>query len=266
MQALAGYEILRQLGPANYGSLYLARPPDRVPVEADEIVLKVLDTSTDPAIFRRVSRELRAFAATQSPLLLTLYEAGQEGDLLYYSMEHLGRGTLEVPTEELSRDDKVRAVADAARAAHALHESGVAHRDIRPGNIWLRAEGAKLGELGLAQSMAPGQTVTGVALPVSLEYLDPGIIMGDAPSRATDIWALGLTLHQAISGAGVYGDLSLRDPVVAFRKVLNTTPMLSEALDAAEREVVAGCLAPRAERYPTAAVLAEDLDRLVSAT
>jgi serine/threonine protein kinase len=263
VERLADYAIVRPLGRANHGELYLAHPPARLHIDADTVVLKVLDGRADDAIFRRVTRELRAFAATRSDHRVIVYEAGQEGDHLYYSMEVCPGGTLAEPVAPLDRADVLIAVSDVARAAHDLHEAGIAHRDIRPENVLLVSGGAKLGDLGLAQLMTPDQTVTGIHQVASVEYLDPQILKGERASRATDIWSLGLTLHRALSGTGVYGHLPMHDPLLAFRKILTTTPQLSDALVAAERAIVERCVGPAHERYQTASEVADLLDDLV---
>jgi eukaryotic-like serine/threonine-protein kinase len=264
MERIADYEIVSPLGRANHGELFLARPPERLGIVVDAVVLKVLDARSSEATFRRVTRELRAFAATRSEYLVVVYEAGQDRDLFFYAMEHHPDGTLGSAAVRLRTPAVVHAVACAARAAHALHEAGIAHRDIRPENIYVLDGSARLGELGLAQLIAPGQTVTGVSQQSSIEYLDPQILLGGHGSRATDIWSLGLTLHRALTGAGVYGEVALDDPLRAFRTLLTTEPVLSPALSDAERDVVERCLAPAGQRYPTAAALAADLDLLVA--
>ena len=88
----------------------------------------------------------------------------------------------------LTGDEIVRVVGHAAGAAHDLHEAGIAHRDIHPGNIFLLGESGKLGELGLAQLLAPGQTVTGISQQQSIEYLDPQILSG---GQASGAWTCG---------------------------------------------------------------------------
>ena len=179
------------------------------------------------------------------------------------------QGGLRVPVRdpdqvrEVTREGAVAAVAAAARAAHDLHEAGIAHRDIKPANILLTDDGAKLADLGLVQVLAPGQTITGLGAIGSVEYLDPAIMRGERASRATDIWALGVTLHRVLTGTGVYGDLPQRDPLLAVRRVLSSPPTLDPSLSDAEAELVRRCLDPDlTARYRTAAEVADALDAL----
>ncbi len=199
---IADYHFLRVLGTGNHGVFYLASRPDRLRADADLVAVKVLSGSNSQDTFRRATRELAAFAAVRSPYLVTLYDAGQQGDDLYYSMEYLPDGSLADAAGSLPAGQALAAVADAARAADALHEAGIAHNDIKPRNIMLHASGAKLSDLGLSQLLSPGLTITGLGPAGSVEFLDPAIIRGEVPSRATDIYALGASLHRVLTGPG----------------------------------------------------------------
>ena len=171
---------------------------------------------------------------------------------------------MDSPAKPLDRGETLRAVADAARAAHVLHEAGIAHRAIKPANILITETGGKLSDLGLAQVLAPGMTVTGMGPIESVEYVDPAIIAGDRAGRTSDLWSLGVTLHRAITGTGVYGELDETEPLVAVRKVLSSDPVLSDALSPVERELVGQLLAPdAADRPATALEVADRIDALI---
>lgn len=261
LESVADYRILGPAGAGATGSFYFAAPPARLGLDTDRVLLKVVTGVVDDAAFRRVSRELRAFASVSSPYLVRLFDAGQEGSTFYYSMEYLTLGSLASPTRPLARDEVLRAVADAARAAHDLHESGVAHRDIQPGSVLLHEDGAKLSDLGLAQVLNPNQTVTGLSGLESVEYVDPAVIAGERPSRASDIFALGATLHRALTGEGLYGFLPPNEPLVAVRRVLTTPPTPSDKLDAGEHAIIDRCIAADpASRWRNAGALAEAID------
>ncbi len=263
MERIADYTLLRSLGEGNYGEFFLAAPPDRLNVTSEYVAVKVLAARTSEDAFRRATKELRLFAAVQSPFLVTLFDAGQEGETFYYSMEYFPMGSLGSPSRPLSRDEVLRAVANAARAAHALHEAGIVHRDIKPGNIMLHENGAKLSDLGLAQLVQPGLTVTGMGPIGSVEFMDPGIMKGARASRASDIWSLGVTLHRGLTGRGLYGELADNEPLLVMRKVLSSSPTIDPTLEAGAAALVAVCLSPDpADRPPTAAVVAERIEAL----
>ncbi len=266
MERVADYMIVRPLSGGNNGQLYVAKCPERLPIEAEFVAVKVLGENGGPDAFRRMTRELKLFASVRSPHLVTLYDAGQDGNIFYYSLEYFPMGSLEQPAEPVSRQIALRAMSNVARAAHALHEAGVAHRDIRPGNVLLHEGGAKLSDLGLAQVLQPGITVTGMAGIGSVEYMDPGMLRGDRPSRASDIWSLGVTLHRALTGDGVYGELPAGDPLLILRKVLSTPPTISDKLSAGDASLITACLDTDVARRPrTAGEVADFLDQLATA-
>lgn len=261
---IADYRFVRHLGAGNHGVFYLAYRPERLPIDAEFVAVKVLSGSNSRDTFRRATRELAAFAAVRSPYLVTLYDAGQQGDDLYYSMEYLPAGSLADAIGSIPPGQVLTAVADAARAAHALHDAGIVHNDIKPGNIMLHDGHAKLSDLGLSQLLAPGLTITGLGSTGSIEYLDPAVIRGEMPGRATDIFALGATLHRALTGTGLYGELPTNNTMVAMRRVLSHAPEISPSLPPAVREVIASAISPdQAGRPGTAADLAASIDALL---
>jgi serine/threonine protein kinase len=263
METIADFGLVKSLGEGNQGQFFLATPPARLGVEAEYVAVKVLVAPSTEDALRRTSRELRAFASARSPYIVRLLDAGQDGQRFYYAMEYFPLGSLGAPARPLTRSERLRAVAQAARAAHALHEVGIVHRGIKPTNILLTDDGARLSDLGLALLLGPGQKVTSMGPISSVEYMDPAVVQGEPGSRATDIWSLGVTLHRALTGEGVYGELPLRDPVMTITKVLGTPPALSPALSPSERDLIGACLEPEPERRPkTADELADDIEAL----
>jgi serine/threonine protein kinase len=261
VEQIADYQLVRSLGEASYGEFFLARPPARLNLPAEFVAVKVLSGMTNDDAFRRATRELKAFARVQSPYVVTLFDAGQDGATFFYSMEYSPLGTLAEPTQPLQAQQVSMAVADAARAAHALHEGGVLHRSITPSTILLTDTGGKLADLGLADVVNPGQTATSVGGVASVAYLDPKILLGEHASRGTDIWSLGASFHRARTGVGLFGELP-GEPLAAIRKVLAGLPELQPSLSEPEAAIVRRCIDTDGERYATAAELAADLDTL----
>jgi serine/threonine protein kinase len=263
MDGIADYEFVEQLEQSNYGQNYLARTPARLGIDSPHVVVKVIEGPTSDDAFRRATRELRHFALVRSDKLVNLYDAGRYDASFYYAMEHVPLGSLEKPTRELSNGHLVRAVADAASAAHALHESGIAHRDIKPANVLLREDGGCLSDLGLSQLLSPGIVFTGLGS-IGIEYTDPAILVGSESSRASDIWSLGATLHFALTGVGVYGEVQTREPLLLVRTILAAAPTLSPGLDAEHAALVRDCIDPDVRRRPaTAQDVADRISALV---
>lgn len=258
---LGDYEIVGPLTEGGHGRFYLANPPARLGLTG-QVVVKVVGATKD-AGFRRFTRELKLFARVDSPHLVKLYDAGQHEELFFYAMEWCKGGTLAEPTSELTRAEKRSAVADIARAVDDLHESGIAHRDLRPGNVLLRSDGsACLGDLGLAH-LGSG-SVTSMAPMASIGFVDPKLIMGEAASRTTDIYSLGAILHWALTGKHIHPGVEGVDPMMAVRSVLRHPPHVDrESLTAEEADLILACTASNLEqRPPTALNVATLIDSL----
>jgi serine/threonine protein kinase len=263
MQGIADYEFLRPLGSGNHGQFFLARRPPRLPIDVEYVAVKVLVGESTADTFRRATREMKAFAAVQSPYLVTLYDAGQHDGIFYYSMEYLPEGSLAKPANPLDAAALLRAVADAARAAASLHAAGIIHRDIKPSNVLLTMSGAKLSDLGLSQVFTPGVTLTGMGPITSVEYTDPDLLHGEPPGPHNDVWSIGVMLHRVLTGVGVYGDLPAHDGLLALRRLLSTKPQVASTLPAPLADLVRDCLSPPVTR-PSATMVAERLTAAAS--
>ena len=269
--AVADYVVVRQLGEGNHGRYYLARPPARLELAEEFVALKVFGDRVGELAYERGVRELRAFAAVRSPYLVTVYDAVLE-DTFAYAMQYFPLGSLSAPARPLARTEVHRALENAARAAHALHEAGMAHSDIKPANVLLTEGsggsaagiGGRLSDLGLARFLAPGATLTSMGRASSVEYVDPDVIGGARPSRRTEIWALGATVHRALAGTGLYGELPDSEPLLAIRKVMSAEPAVAAGLSPEEAELVRACLAPVGERPATAEEVAQRLQALAA--
>ncbi|MCU1367269.1 MAG: tyrosine protein kinase [Ilumatobacteraceae bacterium] len=258
---LGDYTDIRPFSEGGHGRFYLATPPARLGL-SEPVVVKVV-AGAQEAGFRRFTRELKLFSRVNSPHLVHLYDAGQTEDSFFYSMEWCTGGTLAEPATEMSRPAKIRAVADAARAAHDLHEAGIAHRDLRPGNVLLRGDGsACLGDLGLAQ-LGSG-SVTSMAPLASIGFVDPKLITGDTASRASDIYSLGAILHWVLTGKHIHPGIEGVDPMMAVRSVLRQPPHVErDLLSADEADLILACTSANGDHRPqTALELASLLDSL----
>lgn len=263
MDGIADYTFVRDLGEAGNGRLFLAHTPARLRLDSPYVWLKVIGGATDEDALRRATRELRAFAAVDSPFLVRLLDAGREGSTFFYAMEHCEEGSLEEPTHDLGRDKRIVAIARAARGAHALHEAGLVHRGITPRSVALTAEGAKLADLGLA--LQPDASVSGLGPPDNLEYVDPAVLSGRSVTSAADIWSLGVTLHRVLTGEGVYDGLPIDNPLLAVRRMLSTSPRVAAGLTSAEADLVRDCMASDpADRPVSALVFAQRLEAAAS--
>lgn len=265
MRSIADYEPIERLGSGSHGECIVARPPSRLGLAGDRVAVKIQAVPANPAALRRVADELALVASLDAPWLAPLLDAGHQDDTVFTVSELYAEGSLARPATARSRAQILRAVADAARAAHALHEAGIAHRAIKPANIMLDSAGGKLADVGLAHLLAPGQTVTGIGPVAALEFTEPGALLGRPAARASDIWALAVTLHRALTATSVFGEVPTEDVFGALRHVLETPPTLAPGLHDGEAKLLSWCLSPeRTDRPATAAIVADHLDELAA--
>ena len=253
LSGIADYEFIRLLGEGNHGSFWLARCPERLGLDVDQVAVKTLAHNANDADFDRLSAELQLYAAIPCPELVPLYDVGQQGATLYFAGRYFPDGSLAQPARPFTRASVLAALADAATAAHALHEAGMAHRAIKPGNILIDGSRAKLGDIGLTQVLKPGQTVTGLDHIGSIEYLAPELIQGQNASRATDIWALGATMHKVLTGRPIYPNLPDGGLLQALRYLLSEQPTLNETLRDDERALIERTLSADPVERPSTA-------------
>ena len=199
-EVIAGrYRIDRLLGAGASGRVFLATDE----VAGRQVALKMFFASgaRGGAAYERFVREARLASTLRHPSLVEVYDVSVERGFLV--MEYLPGGSL---AQRLGQGERLAAVQvkrmalDIVAGLEAAHHRGVVHRDVKPANIFFDARGtAKLGDFGVAHLVDLGQTQTG-GLIGTLAYMSPEQITGAPISIAADLYALGITLFEAITG------------------------------------------------------------------
>lgn len=264
MDGIADYDFARSLGAGGAGEFFLAATPARLPIKADQVAVKVIAGELSEEVFGRVTAQLQAFCAVRTPFRAPLFEVGQQSGVVYYAMEFLPDGSLADSANALDSRRTLRALAGAARAAHAMHEAGMVHNAIKPSNIFpVGDDGARLADPNLVHVISPGLTVSGIGSLNSVEFTDPGLLQGASASRASDIYSLGATVHRVATGLGVFGELPSNDPVGVLRTVATSAPEIAVELDPDLASIVRWCIeSDHAARPATAAELADALEEV----
>jgi tetratricopeptide (TPR) repeat protein/class 3 adenylate cyclase len=195
------FRILDRLGGGGMGVVYRARD-ERL---EREVALKFLPPhlNADEAAKKRFMVEARAAASLEHPNICTVHEIGETEDgQLYIVMACYEGETLDrrIARGPLPLDEALRVAADVARGLARAHDRGIIHRDVKPANIMLTADGVvKILDFGIAKLADAGVTTTGGVLG-TIAYMSPEQAYGDLVDRRTDIWALGVVLYEMLTG------------------------------------------------------------------
>ncbi|MEP6686978.1 MAG: serine/threonine-protein kinase [Gemmatimonadales bacterium] len=256
------YEIVREIGRGGYSVVYLAR--DR---ELDsEVALKLLVPPPAAAHVarERMRREVQAVRGLSHANIVAVYDFLEDGPWSFIVMEYVRGPDLQVRLAQRGRldaDAAVRMGRDVAGALAAAHRRGILHRDVKPQNILLDPDGrARLTDFGSAK--LDGQLgVTGSGtLAGTLAYTAPEVLAGRRGDARADVYALGLTLYFALTGAlpdSASPHLPPTPDPTGFRP-RRTAAGVPAWLD----DVIAHATAAAVEdRFPTAAALDEALAR-----
>ena len=149
--------------------------------------------------------------------------------MFFYAMD-TASSARSPPQLPLDRADVVRAVAQAARAVHALHLAGLVHRGVKPSNVLLKADGARLADFGLVQALDPTHSMTSLGAISAVDFVEPSLLSGQGATPASDIWSLAATLHSGLTQEGLYGVLPADGPLFCVRRILTSPPRLSPTL------------------------------------
>ncbi|MEO8554599.1 MAG: protein kinase, partial [Kofleriaceae bacterium] len=198
-EVIAGrYRLEKLLGAGVSGRVFLA--VDEVAGRSVALKMFFASSARGGAAYERFVREARLASALRHPSLVEVYDVSVERGFLV--MEYLPGGSLAqrlAAGERLAPPQVRRMTLDIIGGLEAAHHRGVVHRDVKPANVFFDARGtAKLGDFGVAHLVDLGQTQTG-GLIGTLAYMSPEQITGAPISIAADLYALGVTLFEALS-------------------------------------------------------------------
>lgn len=208
---LGDYRLEESLGEGGMGLVFRAVRAE----DGREVALKVLKLglASDLVFQHRFRQEARAAAEVHDPHLVPIIEAAEADGRHYLAVDYVPGGSLGdrlVDSTPLGTPELIRVVSEVAGGLDALHEAGIIHRDIKPGNILFAADGtAMLTDFGLAKGPAytvltkPGQVMG------TLDYLAPELIRGEPGTALTDVYALGCLAFECATGNAPFADKGL---------------------------------------------------------
>jgi serine/threonine-protein kinase len=282
------YELLEEIGRGGMGIVYKARQ-----VSLDRLVALKMLRHTDQASEeegRRFRMEAETAARLDHPNIVPVYDVGEIDSCPYFTMKYVEGTTLArlLVEHPLPPREAARLIAAVARAIHHAHTAGVLHRDLKPSNVLLAMESEEsrsngdsslttdhhplttplVADFGLAKRVSGGDrlTASGAVLGTP-SYMPPEQASGSRGQLgpASDVYSLGAILYECLTGRPPFQGATSVDTLLL---VLDQEPVsprrLNPQVDRTLELICLKCLQKQTDlRYPTAAAMAEDLERFL---
>jgi serine/threonine protein kinase/tetratricopeptide (TPR) repeat protein len=221
---LGKYEIRKMLGKGNMGMVYLAHDP----VLERDVAIKVMAGSTiyDAQLRERFAREAKSVARLQHPNIVTIHDLGYDHQSSpFIAMELLEGADLDdlVKQNALSVTRRLEIVAQVCRGLHHAHSVGIVHRDVKPANIFVTKDGAKIMDFGVARWTQSSQTQSGMVLG-TVSYMSPEQIRGEKVDGRSDIFSAGTVLYLLLTNEKLFSGDSIE--TIFFQTLTKAPPKL----------------------------------------
>ncbi|MFB8043266.1 protein kinase [Streptomyces hydrogenans] len=267
---IGDHTLLGRLGAGGMGQVYLARTPD-----GGTVALKVIreEITEHPEVLARFRREVATVRTVRGPHTARLVDASLDEAPYWLATEYVPGPTLRqaiAAQGPLGAEAGRTLFAQLARALESVHAYGVTHRDLKPQNVILAAEGPRLIDFGIARGPDDTALTRTGAVPGTPGFTAPEVLLRNETSPAADVFALGATMAYATTGRPPFGDGPAE--AVSYRAVhedidlpdgtdgtdgpydLRALIRACVAKDPGERpgtaEVIARCAAPADEALP----------------
>ncbi len=275
-KTLGHYRIVEKIGAGGMGEVYRARDEH---LERD-VAIKVLPAGTlaDEAARKRFRKEALALSKLNHPNIATVFDFGTQDGEDFLVMELVGGESLSdrLAGRSLAEKEALRIGAQLAEGLAAAHEQGVVHRDLKPGNLRLTADGRlKILDFGLAKLLGPVSVAAATeslsqthAVVGTLPYMAPEQLRGEPLDARADLYAAGVVLYELATGRRPFQEtLSTALTDAVLHKPAPPPGRLRPDLSADLERIILKCLEKDSEnRYQSAKELLVDLRHLAIPT
>ena len=230
---LGKYEIRKMLGKGSMGMVFLAHDP----VLERDVAIKVMAGSSinDERMRERFEREAKAVARLHHPNIVTIHDLGydQQGSP-FIAMELLEGADLEhlIKMNPPSVIRGLEILTQVCRGLHHAHAAGIVHRDVKPANLFVTKDGAKIMDFGVARWMQSSQTQSGIVLGTA-SYMSPEQIRGERVDGRSDIFSVGIVLYQLLTNKNFFSGDTIE--TVFFKTLSEDPPTWSCPMDGTSR-------------------------------
>lgn len=249
------YRVLKTLGQGAMGEVFLVLPPKGEPVALK--LLKSLEDKAGKEAMDQFENEFRTLKKLSHPNIGKIHDYGFDIDLkkVFFTLPWLKGTDLFEATESLSFLDCELLFVQMFRALNYLHQKGIIHCDLKPGNVYIEDGQVKLIDFGLAGYW--GENIVGTPT-----YLAPEVFRGDHHTIASDLYAAGVICYNCLTRSQPFSGKSIQEVYDRHRKY--TPPPISEINPHVPKyfsDIVATLLNKKPEeRFPSAAAVIQEID------
>ena len=246
-QWLGGYRLVGRLGEGGQGTVYLAQPPSGQPVA---VKLLRAEWTRDPVARARFAREVAAVGKVAPFCTARILDARVDGDQPFVVSEFIDGPSLQAVVARhgpLSGSALDRLAVATATALSAIHQAGVIHRDLKPGNVLLGPDGVRVIDFGIARSADASATLTSQLFGTP-GYMAPEVVRGEPAGPAADVFAWAATITFAATGNPPFHGPNM---AATIYQLTNGEPDLG-VLSGHLRGIVADCVVQDPGARPTA--------------
>ncbi len=260
------YEIISAIGSGGMSYVYKAKDMSLKRLVAVKVLKE--EYSRDANVVAKFAREAEAAGGLSHPNVVSVYDVGEQFGTYYIVMELVEGFTLKKYIEkkgQLSQHDAVQVTMQVARGLNAAHEQGIIHRDVKPQNIMVSRDGKiKVTDFGIARindSQTSGANTMG-----SVHYISPEQARGGVCDERSDIYSLGITLYEMVTGRVPFDGESTVEVALKHVKEPITPPSTYEPdINPNLEKIILKCTQKKPDyRYRTMGALLDDLKRLMA--
>lgn len=262
------YKIIGLIGGGGMSNVYLAHDM----ILNRDVAIKILryDFTNEDELYRRFQREALSATSLTHPNIVSVYDVGDDGDLHYIVMEYVQGKTLKQYIQEFAPISPARCVHIMKQLTSAIanaHENHIIHRDIKPQNILMDAEGnVKITDFGIAMTLSATSFTQTNSVLGTVHYLSPEQARGGTATNKSDIYALGIVLYELLTGELPFSGESAIS--IALKHLQSETPSVRD-FDATipqsvENVVLKATAKDASHRYSTVEEMQADLETVLS--
>src|SRR4029079_483335 len=262
-RSIGRYRIIDRLGKGAMGVVYSAH--DSLMERSVAIKIMMTDIEDDPEISTRFYREARAAGQLVHPNIITIFDMGEDDGRPFIVMELLEGQTLNKHIETPDGADlerRIELMIQICSGLNAAHSRGIFHRDIKPGNLLVRANGElKIVDFGIARLASSSMNASGLIVGTP-DYMSPEQARGPDVDQRSDIFSVGAVFYLMLTGRKPF---SAADPISVLTKVQTDAPLPtrdSEAPPALTRLIMKALAKDPAERYQSCARMIAELEHV----